>query len=162
MLQLMRSGMRGELGASFRLVRVGWAWLCASLAAALAVAVDAPYDGLATLFGFALIVGWLLTFLLGILQRIVPFLASMHAARGRHRPPTPGALAAGPALPVHHAAYLAALALVTVAIVLDNAVAMRIGALVGLASAVAFLAFFALVVFRMTRANRVVVSVTAA
>ena len=30
------------------------------------------------------IAGWLLTFLLGLLQRIVPFLASMHAGQARH------------------------------------------------------------------------------
>ena len=154
MLLALRAGMRKELGASFRLVRLGWAALGASLAIALALAFGAPFDGLATLFGFTLIVGWLLTFLLGVLQRIVPFLASMHAARGRHLPPTPTALGAGAALPVQHVAYLAALALVVVAIVLDDVVAMRIGALCGLASAAAFLAFFVRVVARTRRAMR--------
>ena len=81
------------------------------------------------------------------------FLASMHAARGRHLPPTPTALGAGLALPVHHATYLAALVLVAAAIVLDDGVAMRIGAVAGLASSIAFLVFFATVVVRMLRAN---------
>ena len=35
-----------------------------------------------TLFGLFLLLGWLLTFLLGILQRILPFLASMHMNKG--------------------------------------------------------------------------------
>jgi hypothetical protein len=153
MLHALRTGMRRELGPSFRLVRLAWAWLAASLVIALAIVVDLRSEALATLFGFTLIVGWLLTFLLGILQRIVPFLASMHAVRGKHLPPTPAALGGGAALPVHHAAYLAALALVTAAIAFDSGLAMRVGALSGLASAVAFLVFFATVVLRTTRAN---------
>jgi hypothetical protein len=153
MLRTLASGMRRNLGASFRLVRLAWAMLGASLVAALALAVEVPFAGLAPLFVFTLIVGWLLTFLLGILQRIVPFLASMHAARGRHLPPTPTALGAGLALPVHHATYLAALVLVAAAILLDDGVAMRIGAVAGLASSIAFLVFFATVVVRMLRAN---------
>ncbi len=40
-----------------------------------------------TIFGILLIAGWLLTFLLGMLQRIAPFLASMHAVEGPGRPP---------------------------------------------------------------------------
>ena len=82
-LRLMRAalatGMRRDLGPSFRMVRIGWTMLAASLAAAFGVALDVPFDGMPTLFGLLLIVGWLLTFLLGILQRVVPFLASMHA-----------------------------------------------------------------------------------
>jgi hypothetical protein len=149
----LRAGMRRDLGRSFRLVRIGWAMLVASLVAALGVALHVPFDGMATLFGFALIVGWLLTFLLGILQRIVPFLASMHAARGRHRPPTPSSLAAGSALRIHYVAHLAALAAVTLGIVVDSAWAVRIGAVAGIVGASAFLAFFVNVVRRMLGAH---------
>jgi hypothetical protein len=98
-------------------------------------------------------VGWLLTFLLGILQRIVPFLASMHAARDRHRPPTPSSLAAGSALRIHYVAHLAALAAVTLGIVVDSAWAVRIGAVAGIVGASAFLAFFVNVVRRMLGAH---------
>ena len=63
------AGMRRELGRSFRLVRIAWALLVASLVAALAVALDVPFPGGATLFGLLVVAGWLLTFLLGILQR---------------------------------------------------------------------------------------------
>jgi hypothetical protein len=150
----LRNGMRRDLGRSFRLVRVGWAMLAASLAAALGIAVHAPFEGMAPLFGFTLIVGWLLTFLLGILQRIVPFLASMHAARGRHLPPTPSSLAAGPALRVHYGCHLAALGCVALAIVVDSPWLVRAGAAAGLVGACAFLVFFATVVRRMIVANR--------
>ena len=92
---------------------------------------DAPLDGMATLFGLALIAGWLLTFLLGILQRIVPFLASMHAARRRRRqepPPTPSALTAERPLAIHFACHLAALALLALGVAADSAAAVRAAA----------------------------------
>jgi hypothetical protein len=149
----LRTGMRRDLGRSFTLVRIGWAMLVASLAAALGVALNVPFDGMATLFGFLLIVGWLLTFLLGILQRIVPFLASMHAARGKHRPPTPSSLSAGAALRIHFAGHLAALSFVAIGIVADSAWLVRIGALAGVVAASAFLAFVVTVIRRMIGAN---------
>ena len=150
----LRTGMRRDLGRSFRLVRIGWGMLAASLAAALGVALNVPLDGMATLFGFTLIVGWLLTFLLGILQRIVPFLASMHAARGRHLPPTPSALGAGSSLRVHYVSHLAALGLLALAIGADSPWLVRAGAAAGLVGASAFLVFFVTVVRRMLDANR--------
>jgi hypothetical protein len=146
----LRTGMRRERGPSFRLVRVGWAFLALSLALAAALVAGAPFDALATLTGFAIIAGWLLTFLLGILQRIVPFLASMHAARGRHMPPTPSALAAGPALSIHFACHLAALGLLALGIVADSAWVVRLAAVVGTLGAAAFALFFANVLRRMS------------
>jgi hypothetical protein len=71
MLAALRTGMRRDLGRSFTLVRGAWALLVASLAAGLALTLDGRAR-LQTLFGLALVVGWLLTFL-PVLQRIVPF-----------------------------------------------------------------------------------------
>ena len=147
----LRSGMRRELGRSFRLVRIGWALLVASLAAALAVVLDAPWSGTATLFGIVLIPGWLLTFLLGILQRILPFLASMHAARGS-RPPTPSSLSAERPLAIHFVCHLAALALLVLAVVADSALVAAAAAGVGAAGALAFGVFYAVLLRRMRRA----------
>jgi hypothetical protein len=151
--------MRRHLGRSFALVRIAWAALVASLVLALALApivpFDASFDRVATLFGFALIGGWLLTFLLGILQRIVPFLASMHAGqvstRGRGLPPTPSALTAEHPLAIHFICHLAALALLAFAIATGSALAVRAAAAVGTAGALAFGVFFATVMRRMRR-----------
>ena len=46
--------MRRDLGPSFRMVRIGWTMLAASLAAAFGVALDVPFDGMPTLFGLLL------------------------------------------------------------------------------------------------------------
>ena len=145
-LQLMsaalRTGMRRELGRSFKLVRVAWVLLAASLVAGLAVALDAPIDGVDTIFGLTLIVGWLLTFLLGILQRIVPFLAAMHAAGRMPRAPTPSTLTAARPLAIHYYCHLAALALLALGIIAKSTRLAEAAAVAGVTGSVAFAAFF--------------------
>jgi len=147
------TGMRRHLGRSFALVRVAWAFLPGSLILALAVVHDAPHDGIATLFGLALIGGWLLTFLLGILQRIVPFLASMHAGQvkthGKGLPPTPSALTAERPLAIHYACHLTALALLALAVAAGSPFVVRAGAVTGAVGALAFGVFFATAMRRM-------------
>jgi hypothetical protein len=142
--------MRRELGRSFTLVRISWGLLVASLVAALGVAMDAPVAGTATLFGILLIGGWLLTFLLGILQRIMPFLASMYAAPGKRLPPTPSSLTAQRPLSVHFVCHLAALGLLALAVAIDSERVASVGALVGSVGAAAFAGFFLIVLKRMS------------
>ena len=69
---VLAQGMRKRLGLSFVLVRVSWGLLTASLILGGAAAMDGVPDRIVPLFGFAALFGWLLTFLMGILQRIVP------------------------------------------------------------------------------------------
>lgn len=155
-LRLMRTalatGMRRELGRSFVLVRFGWAMLATSLALAAALALDAPLPGLAPLFGLVLVGGWLLTFLLGMLQRILPFLASMHAGgaggKGR-RPPTPSAMTAERPLAWHSACHLAALGGLALAILTRQPWIAAAAAAVGAAGAAAFGAFFVILLRRL-------------
>jgi len=145
-LRLMRSalasGMRRELGRSFVLVHIGWGGLVLSLVAALGVELAPPASLAGTLFAVMLVGGWLLSFLFGILQRILPFLASMHAARGSKRPPTPSSLSAERPLALHFHCHLAALALLVLAVVFDSAALAALAALAGAAGAVAFGSFY--------------------
>jgi hypothetical protein len=156
-LALMRAaivaGMRRETGISFRLIGLGWACLVASLAAGAAVALDAPSTGIATLFGILLVGGWLLSFALGVLQRIVPFLAAMHASGAKPRSPAPSTLAASQPLVVHAACHAAALATLVAAYTLQSGGLVAIAAAVGTTGAAAFALFFAIVVRRMRRAR---------
>ena len=147
----MRAGMRRRLGRSFTLVKIGWACLVASLVAALLLALDVPLPGGVTLFGVLLLPAGLLSFALGILQRIVPFLAAMHAARGSRRPPTPSALTAETPLALHFHAHAAALAVLAFAVLLDSAVLVRVAALLGICGALAFGAFYATSLVRVAR-----------
>ncbi len=158
MTTTLASGMRRELGRSFRLVRISWGLLVASLGGAFAVTLGVPFEGTAALFGIVLIGGWLLTFLLGLLQRIVPFLASMHAASGAagapRRLPTPSSLTAEGPLAIHFACHLAALALLALATLAGSAPIARAGALAGLAGAAAFAWFFVVALRRAARHRR--------
>src|SRR5262249_33558090 len=83
----LASGMRKRLGLSFVLIRAAWLMLVLTLIVGLATLNGWAGPNGATLFGFLLIGGWLLTFLLGVLQRILPFLVSMHASRAARRTP---------------------------------------------------------------------------
>lgn len=148
-LQALRTGMRRELGRSFRLVRISWALLVASLVLALATILAPDTPVLATLFGIALVPGWLLTLVLGMMQRIVPFLASMHKPPGTKLPRTPSSLTAERPLAVHYVCHLCALGLLAAASVVDSTWLMLAAAVVGSIGAVAFLAFFVILVQRM-------------
>jgi len=149
MREALRSGMRRNLGRSFTLVRISWGLLVASLVAALAIVPDAPLDAAPALFGLTLIGGWLLTFLLGMLQRILPFLASMHVARGAKRPPTPSSLSADRPLAIHFFCHLAALTGLALSVVADSPALAAVSAGVGALGAGAFGAFFLILLRRM-------------
>ena len=97
MYRVLATGMRKSLGLSFVLVRVAWIMLPITLLVGLAALYGIAGDNGATLFGFLLLFGWLLTFLFGILQRIMPFLASMFVT-----PPARGGPRSSPCLPVPH------------------------------------------------------------
>jgi hypothetical protein len=140
-LHLMRralaTGLRKQLGRSFVLVKVGWAALLATLVlgGVLWSGIDLPRAEPA--FAFAML-AWLLTFLLGILQRILPFLGALHAAAGKKRGPTASMLTHEKALKAHFACHLAALAGSALALAFDAAWLARLAAVAGLAGAAAF------------------------
>ena len=150
MLQALRSGMRRELGRSFALVKLGWAGLAASLAIAFALALDLPVPRLEAWFGLSLAGVWLLSFLLGMLQRILPFLAALHAAGTGRRSPTPSSLTDDRALRIHFCCDLAALAGLGLAIATDSAVIAAVAACIGALGALAF-CFFYLILLRRLR-----------
>jgi hypothetical protein len=138
MERALRARLRPALSPSFLLVRVSWACLLAALALA---ALDFP--GGKALFAIALLPGWLLSFVLGVLQRIVPFLASVHAGRAGASALTPVRL-----LAAHRALHLAALALLVAAALSGAPALAAAGAACGLAGAAAFATFFVFVLFK--------------
>jgi hypothetical protein len=142
-------GMRGTIKARmrkrfepfFRMVWVAWGLLPLSLLAAMALALGAPPNPWATLWGFLLVFGWLLTFVTGILQRVMPFLASMHSSGMGGKPAMLSQLTAQLPLKIHFICHVTALALMGAAILGDWVWPMRLGAAFGLAGAVSFVAF---------------------
>lgn len=143
MRQVMAGGMRRDLGASFRLVFAGWAGVAAATVAAASVWIDdLPGAGeRAPAFFGALVALSLLTFLLGMFARIVPFLASMHATPGRRGPPTPTSLTAERPLAVGIRCHCAASALLLAGVLIDSAWVVRGAGAVGLAGAAGWALF---------------------
>lgn len=151
MRNALRSGMRQELGRSFVLVRIGWVGLAGSLVLALALALEWPVPRLEAWFGLAVIGVWLLSFVLGMLQRILPFLAAMHAAGAGRRAPTPSSLTHERALAIHFWCHVTALGGLAAAIALDSAWVATAAAAVGAAGAVAFCWFASVVLARLAK-----------
>jgi hypothetical protein len=138
MHRVMRSGMRRELGGSFRLVRLGWTAMFVTWALAAWWALDAARPGLVTALLACAVLAWLTSFLLGILQRIVPFLVSMHGAGAGRRAPTPASLTDERALAVHRVAHGAALVLLVIGLAIDQPLPVQAAAACGAVGALAF------------------------
>jgi hypothetical protein len=146
--------LRPPLGPAFLLMRVSWGCLIASLLLALPLTLGWRAKGALAAFGLLLVGGWLLTFLLAVLQRIVPFLASAHAGGGARGMPLVSPLEPGGALAVHRVLHLAALAGLLGAVATQATGLARISASAGLAGAVAYSLFFTRTLMRL-RAARV-------
>ncbi len=148
MARVIRAGMRRFGGPSGMLVRLGWAGLVASLALAWVLLMDWPLPRASLWFGLCLVGVWQLSFLLGMLQRIAPFLAAMHAGGGR-RARTPSALTHEPALRLHRLCHCAALLLLAAAIATGQFWVTLAAAGVGAVGALAFGVFFGTLVWRL-------------
>ena len=152
-LWLMRlafnTGMRKRLGLSFILIRLSWGWLVLALLIALFIQFGAPIANGTTLFVFLLLAGWQLTFLLGILQRIMPFLASMHIIGEGGKPVLISDLTAQLPLNIHAACHIAAIAFCSIGIVMSAPLLIQIGATLGFIAAAAFACFAGFIVFQL-------------
>ncbi len=151
MARVLTTGMRRELGRSFTLVKIGWAGLMLSLVLAAGVLLGAPAPRLATAFGLCLVGGWLLSFVLGLLQRILPFLAAMHGAGAGRRAPTPSQLTHDRSLQIHFVCHVTALAGLGLSVAADSAVLTAAAAVAGAAGALAFCFFYLTLLRRMEK-----------
>jgi len=142
MCRVLRDGMKKRLGLSFVMVRSAWVALPLTIITGELAAV-APEDfNLPSLFVFILIFGWLLTFLTGMLQRILPFLTSMHAHKLGQRAPRLSEMGHQKVtLKLHAACHGSALVLVSAGIVTNEDTMVLAGGLVGSLGAAAFLWF---------------------
>lgn len=133
--------MRKRLGLSFTLIRAARYILLATLVLTGAVWAGLPMPNAPALIGFAFVAGWLLTFLMGILQRILPFLASMHASGASGLPMLISDLTAQTPLRIHTFAHFAAITVVAAGIVMANTLIIQLGAAIGVIGAIAFAIF---------------------
>lgn len=158
LLAALETRMRKRLEPFFRLVRLGWIMLPVSVVAGLALAVGGAPELSAPLWGWLMVVGWLLSFVTGILQRIMPFLASMHSGAQGGKPVLMSKLVAERPLLAHAVLHAAALALGVVGLLAANVWLLRAAAACGLAGALAFAFSSALVLVRARAHDRAVSS----
>jgi hypothetical protein len=142
----LRARLRPPLGSSFVLIRAAWAFLVAGLALAAL-----GFPGGTLLFGVLLVPGWLLTFLLGVLQRILPFLASVHASTTSRGTPLISALTPARMLAGHTWLHLGAIALLCLSVLLEQPILATLAAAAGLAAAALFAAFYVFVLVKVRR-----------
>ncbi|MBF0356797.1 MAG: hypothetical protein HQL43_16340 [Alphaproteobacteria bacterium] len=137
LVQMFKKRMRKRTGFFFLPIWTGAALAPVSILSGLAALFDLfPNAGL--LFIWLTVAGWLLTFLLGVLQRIMPFLASMHSATPFGRTPLLSQLMAEGLTKTHFVFHLIALVAVGAGLVLDSQILVRLGAVSGLLGALAF------------------------
>jgi hypothetical protein len=148
MTRALAGRMRRRLSPEFWLIRVSWSLLPVTLVLGLALAVGVAPDGTGALFGFVLLFGWLLTLLVGVLQRVMPFLASMHLLRKGKRSVAPSKLVPDGPATVHRWCHFSALALVAAGLALSWLPLIQFGAAIGGVGAVAFACFAAIVLLR--------------
>ncbi len=150
MVRTLRQGMRRFAGPAGTLVRLGWGGLVASLVLGWVLLLQWPLPDAGLWFGLCVVGVWQMSFLLGILQRIAPFLAAMHALPGR-RAPTPSALSHDGALQLHRICHIGALVLLAGAIATSNHAVMFAAACAGTVGALAFCTFFGVLLWRLRR-----------
>ena len=123
------------------LMRAGWACMLSSLALGAALAAGAVPPRLGLVFVALLVPGWLLTFELAVLLRILPFLSAVHAKlRGGRMPPLQEVVLPSLAWAVA-GLHLAAVALLLAGLALGQELAVRAAGISGAAGAAALLAF---------------------
>ncbi len=153
MYRTLATGMRKRLGLSFVLIRASWLMLPLTVLTGLAALYGKAGPNGATLFGALLIGGWLLTFLMGVLQRILPFLASMHTAKSG-APMMMSEIAASEPLRLHALCHGLGMALLLAGIASDTVWLAQAGSAIGLVGALAFAGFAARILGRVVAAQR--------
>ena len=149
----LQTAMRKRQGLSFIIIRTSWGLLIIAMITGLAVFLDAPIANGMTLFGFLLLAGWLLTFLMAILQRIMPFLASMHAIGKNRSPPLLSQLTPQRPLIIHAICHFCAIIACSIGIVLNSPTLIQLGSILGVAGALTFTYFTGFIIWQLTHIN---------
>lgn len=156
MRRVLTASLRRRLGGEFRLVALSWLLLGLALLVALGVALEVLPPRLEGLVVLLALHGWLLSLLTGVLQRILPFLASMHTVRACAKPVAVTRLVWGPPLAVHALCHAGALALAALGMIVESVPLVVAGAVLGTVAAVALAAFGLTVLARALRHARLV------
>jgi len=148
MTQILKARMRKRMGPEWLMIRFSWAMLPVSLILALLAQWSDNLANSIQLCVLIAVLGWLVSFIIGILQRIIPFLLSMQIARQTGMPELPSKLTAEKLITFVGPLHIAAVVLCALGVALDYALFIRIGGLIGIASALCFLTFLFIAIKR--------------
>lgn len=151
MMRTVAGRMRRRLGPEFILIYVSWGALLLGLVIAGLLSLGLPPASGALLIAVVLY-GWLLSLLTGVLQRVLPFLASMQVARLKARPLAPGKLVTDLPLKMHLCGHLVGLAALVAGTLLAAPLLIVFAGSIGAIGAGAF-AWFAAIVLLRTRTH---------
>ncbi|MDP6706699.1 MAG: hypothetical protein QF893_10180 [Alphaproteobacteria bacterium] len=153
MWRALGARMRKRLDPAFRLIRLGWVLLPVSILTGVAAGLGALGGRGAILFAVLALLGWLSSFLFGVLHRILPFLAAMHASTRAGPTPTVSQLAPPVAITLHGGCHAAAMLLLLLGIAFEATWIVRLAAAFGLLGALAFAWLYVAVVRRLVTAR---------
>lgn len=139
--RMLAGAMRPDLGPAFRLVRLGWTLLPVAVLAGIGALAQSERNAVAAAFVTLACAGYLLSFVLGILERILPFLASVHGARPGRRAPMPSALTPERAQSIHWPLHVLAVGLLVAGIAFGHEGIVRAAGVAGVGAALAFAGF---------------------
>ena len=135
---------------SLALMRVSWVLLPVAVALGGTIAVLPTPGWLSVLFAVLLVFGWLLSFVLAIVLRIAPFLASVHAKIRRGRMPLASVLTPRAPAWALVALHCTAVTLLCAGVAFDSEALVRAAGTAGIGAALALMTFLA-GVFRRAR-----------
>ncbi len=142
MNEVLKARLMKRLGPEWRLIRFGWIMLPLSLILLLlGLVFDNNFNLLQVGIGLA-ILGWLLSFIMGILQRIIQFLLSMQIARKTGMPELPSKLAHEKVLKLISPLHITCILVLAGGIALNNIWLVRGASLLGITTGLLFLYFF--------------------
>lgn len=151
MTKIYKARMRKRLGMPFLLIRVGWIMLFLTLIWAAVGVFDYWPESGHTILATVAIVGWLLTFLIGILQRIIPFLSSMHTSGSGGIPMLASSMANEGYLKLNGLGHLVGLTGIMTGIILDNEYMIMAASAVGFFGALSLLCYMIIVIRHMIK-----------
>jgi len=138
MRRTLAKRMKDNLGTAFVLIRASWIGLVLTAVACVAATIWPEWDRWTVVIGWLALVGWLLTLLMGVLQRVIPFLASMNAGRDGGAPVPVSRLTTALPFQVHMIMHLCAVASGALALILEQNGLLVIAAILGCAGALSF------------------------
>jgi len=148
MFTILKGRIRTRLGPEWTIIRFSWIMLPLSLLLVIGAQWTDNKANITELSILVAVLGWLVSFIIGILQRIVPFLLSMQIARQTGMPELPSKLAAENLTRIIGPLHIAAVGVTGLAVIMDNAFLLQFGSLIGLASGLSFLTFLIIAIKR--------------